>query len=98
MLGLPSSPGYEVMSLLPQQTADARQNDLLGNMGSLAAHSHSSSPSLIILDDRGRSYRKWPQRQTAPPPTSMAKRVARIPLIFPGCLGGDWCTDEENPG
>ena len=48
--------------LIGQILADSSQDDVLGEMGSLAAHLNASSPSLVILDDRRRSYRKWPQR------------------------------------
>jgi hypothetical protein len=30
-------------------------------MGPLEVHGHESSPALVTLDDRGRSYLKWPQ-------------------------------------
>jgi hypothetical protein len=49
--------------------ANTRQNDFLWEMGSLEAHSHQSSPSLITLDNGGRSYLKWPQMKIATEPT-----------------------------
>jgi Homeodomain-like domain len=57
-----------------QIPADPRQNDVLGEMSPFEAHGHASSPSLVILDDRGRSYRKWRQRKIATQPAR--ERVA----------------------
>src|SRR5690349_2242234 len=59
--------------------ADTHENDLLWEMGTLEAHGHASSPSLITQDYRGRSYLGWIQMRIAtsmdPPWMSRGKRV-----------------------
>src|SRR6188474_1605185 len=49
--------------------ADARENNLVGEMGPFEAHRHGRSPSLGTLDRRGRSYLKSPQRKIATEPS-----------------------------
>jgi hypothetical protein len=51
--------------------ADACQNNILWNMGSLEAHGHRLSPSVFTLSHKGRSYLKRPHMKIATEPFKM---------------------------